>query len=41
LKTSDLPTVRQWVNTCMQEFNLRFPAMPVVVEIHVDPLGIQ
>ncbi len=40
LKTSDLPTVRQWVKTCLQEFNLRFPANPVVVEVHVDPLEI-
>jgi primosomal protein N' (replication factor Y) (superfamily II helicase) len=41
LKTSDLPTARQWVKTCLRECNLKFPAMPVVVEVHVDPLEIQ
>lgn len=40
IKTGDLPAVRQRLRVLQQEYQQRFPSLPVVVETHVDPMEI-
>ncbi|MDR4495501.1 MAG: primosomal protein N' [Nitrospirales bacterium] len=40
IKTMRLPVVQQQMRILQQEYHQRFPSLPVVVEIHVDPLEI-
>ncbi|MGD9850732.1 MAG: primosomal protein N' [Nitrospirales bacterium] len=40
LKTVELPLVQQQMQMLQQEYRKRFPSLPVVLEIHVDPMEI-
>lgn len=40
IKTIDLPDVQQQMLRLQQEYQQRFPSLPVVVETHVDPMEI-
>lgn len=40
LKTVELPRVQQQIQMLQEEYRERFPSLPVVLEIHVDPMAI-